>query len=424
MSVEVTRLGFGPTVVTHRMDHLQSVALGIWVGAGSRSESLEEHGIAHLLEHMAFKGTSRRSAIAIAEEIEAVGGELNAATSVEMTSYYARILKPDLPLAMDILSDILVDSAFDEEELARERHVVVQEIGAALDTPEDLVYDFFSEAAFPGQPIGRPILGTVESVRAMSRTALTGYLARHYRGPSVVIAAAGAVDHAALVKMAEAGLAKLGRGVAPKPALAIYRGGDRRQVRDLMEAQILLGFGGRSFSSPDYFTAQVLATALGGGMSSRLFQEVREKRGLCYSIYAFHWSYSDGGVFGIHAATGEGDVATLMPVMLGEVERAAHDLGEAEIGRAKAQIRAGLLMALESPVARAGQLARQLLVFGRTIDVAEMAQRVDAVSVEGVRRLAGQIFTGTIPTLAAIGPVDRLIRHDDLAARLGAPAAA
>lgn len=424
MSVEVTRLASGATLVTQSMEHLESVALGVWVGAGSRSETESEHGLAHLLEHMAFKGTDRRSAIAIAEEIEAVGGELNASTSAEMTNYYARVLKADVPLAMDILSDILSNSVFEEAELARERHVIVQEIGAALDTPEDLVYDYFSETAYPDQPVGRPILGTVESVRAMTRGAIVNYLSKHYRGPSMVISAAGAVDHQALLRMAETGLSDIPGGAAGRPQPAVYRGGDRRELRDLMEAQIVLGFGGRSFTSPDYYTAQVLATALGGGMSSRLFQEVREKRGLCYSIYAFHWSFTDSGVFGIHAATGQDDVAELMPVVIGEVERAAHDLGEVEISRAKAQLRASLVMALESPVARAGQLARQILLFGRPLDIKELVEKVDAVNVEGVRRLAGAIFTGTLPTMASIGPVKRLIPHGDIVARLGSPVAA
>ncbi|MCC6735609.1 MAG: insulinase family protein [Bauldia sp.] len=424
MTVEISRLPSGLTIVTQRMEHLQSASLGVWVGAGSRAETEAEHGIAHLLEHMAFKGTKRRNAIAIAEEIEAVGGELNASTSVEMTNYYARVLKDDLPLAMDILSDIMVNSVIDEEELSRERHVVVQEIGAALDTPEDLVYDFFSEAAFPGQPLGRPILGTEASVRAMSRPAILNYLGKHYHGPSMVVAAAGAVDHAEVRALAEAGLGALPPEAAVRPAASFYRGGDRRETRDLMEAQILLGFAGRSFASPDYYAAQILSTALGGGMSSRLFQEVREKRGLCYSIYAFHWAFTDGGIFGIHAATGEDDVTQLMPVVLGEVERIAHDLTEAELNRAKAQLKAGLLMALESPVARAGQMARQILIHGRTLDASEIVAKIDAVGVDTVRRLAGTMFTATTPTLAAIGPVKGLIRHDDLSRRLGAPAAA
>jgi predicted Zn-dependent peptidase len=406
------------------MDHLQSAALGIWVNSGSRSETPAEHGIAHLLEHMAFKGTAKRSALAIAEEIEAVGGELNASTSVENTQYYARVLKDNVPLAMDILTDILRNSEFDPNELQREQHVIVQEIGAALDTPEDLVFDFFSAAAYPDQPVGRPILGTAESVRSMTRQSLFDYLGTHYRGPALVVSAAGAVDHDRLVEMAEAGLAGSAVDPGPSPEPARYRGGERREVRDLMEAQIVLGFGGRSVKSPDYYTAQILSMALGGGMSSRLFQEVREKRGLCYSIYAFHWAFADGGVFGVHAATGEDDIAELTPVVLGEIERAAQDLTQAEIDRAKAQARAGLLMALESPLSRAGQLARQIIVFGRVIPIEELVQKIEAVTVDDVRRLAGAIFTETAPTVAAIGPVSSLIDYDRIAARLGAPAAA
>ncbi len=424
MSVNLTRLPSGIAVVSQRMEQLQSTALGIWVSSGSRSERPAEHGIAHLLEHMAFKGTARRSALAIAEEIEAVGGELNASTSVEQTQYYARVLKADVPLAMDILTDILRNSAFDPDELQREQHVIVQEIGAALDTPEDLVFDFFSGAAFPDQPLGRPILGTPESVRSMTRQSLFDYLGAHYRGPSLVVAAAGAVDHAQLVRMAEEGLAGVQADPGPPPESALYRGGERREMRDLMEAQIVLGFAGRPVTSPDYYTAQILSMALGGGMSSRLFQVVREKRGLCYSIYAFHWAFADGGLFGVHAATGEDDIAELTPVVLGEIERAAADLSEDEIGRAKAQARAGLLMALESPIARAGQLARQLMVFGRVVPVEELVAKIDAVTVADARRLAGAMFTETAPTLAAIGPVGSLIEYDRVAARLGAPAPA
>ena len=308
MSVRVTRLDSGLQVVTHEMNHLQSAALGIWIGAGSRSEREEEHGLSHLLEHMAFKGTKTRSATDIAEEIEAVGGEVNAATSVETTSYYARILKEDVPLALDILSDILRNSVFDAEELAREQHVILQEIGAALDAPEDRVYDIFAETAYPEQPIGRNILGTAETVKAAASPMLGAYLNRHYRGPGMVIAAAGALDHDDLVAQASRHFADLQAEAGPAPTTARYGGGDRREDRDLMETQIMLGFEGVPYSSKDFYTAQLLASIIGGGMSSRLFQEVREKRGLCYSIYAFHWSFADTGMFGVHAATGPEDV--------------------------------------------------------------------------------------------------------------------
>lgn len=421
MAVQSTRLASGLTVLTDTMPHLASATVGVWVGAGSRSEAESEHGISHLLEHMAFKGTSRRSAQAIAEEIEAVGGEINAATSVETTSYYARILADDLALAGDILADILTDSRFEPEELEREQHVIVQEIGAAADAPEDKVFDLFQEAAFQGQPIGRPILGTEATVRGFRPADLHRYLDTHYGGPGMVLTAAGKVEHDDMLRLAETAFAGIGAKAGPRQAAAGYRGGAMLEARELQEVQIVLGFEGRPYGAPDYHATQLLAAVLGGGMSSRLFQEVRERRGLCYAVSAFHWGYVDTGLFGIHAATGEDDVAELMPVMLGEIERLAHDLGEAELGRAKAQFRAGLLMGLESPTGRASQNARQQLLLGRTVGTDEIMARIDAVGVEDVRGLAGRLFTARMPTLAAIGPHGRLPDVASIARRLGAP---
>ena len=423
MTVRVSRLPSGLTVVTHAMDHLESTALGVWVGVGSRAEQANEHGLSHVLEHMAFKGTAKRSAIDIAEEIEAVGGEVNAATSVETTSYYARILKDDVPLAVDILSDILSNSTFDEAELEREQHVIVQEIGAALDTPDDRVYDLFTEAAFPDQPLGRNILGTPATVEAVVPPMLRDYLARHYRGPGMVLAAAGAVNHDALVALAGERFGALGATPGPKPAPAGYRGGERREARDLQETQIMVGFEGRPYTADTYHAAQLLSAIVGGGMSSRLFQEVREKRGLCYSIYAFHWGFADSGMFGVHAATGPGDVKELMPVILGELERAAHDIDERELDRARAQLRAGLLMTLESPAGRAGQIARQMLLFGRPIPTEELVQKINAISVDTIRNLAADIFTGGEPTVAAVGALDGMMRRDQVTGRLGSRSA-
>jgi predicted Zn-dependent peptidase len=420
MSVRQTRLPSGLTVVTHAMDHLESAALGVWAGVGSRSERDNEHGLSHVLEHMAFKGTATRSAIEIAEEIEAVGGEVNAATSVETTSYYARVLKDDVPLAVDILSDILGNSTFDAGELEREQHVIVQEIGAALDAPDDRVYDLFTEAAFPDQPLGRTILGTPATVKAVAPNMLREYLDRHYRGPGMVLAAAGAVDHDALVTLAADRFSSLASTPGPKPTPAKYRGGEKREAREhLQETQVMVGFEGRPYTADNYHAAQLLAAIMGGGMSSRLFQEVREKRGLCYSLYAFHWGFADSGMFGVHAATGPDDVQELMPVILGELERAAHDIEEREVDRARAQLRAGLLMTLESPAGRAGQIARQMLLFGRTIPTDELVQKINAIDVRTLRALAEEIFTGERPTLAAVGALDGMMDRDQVIARLG-----
>lgn len=418
MAVTVSRLANGLTVVTEEMPHIESAALGVWVSAGSRSEAEREHGISHLLEHMAFKGTRRRSARAIAEEIEAVGGELNAATSTENTCYYARLLGDDVPLALDILADILGNSLFDRAELKREQNVILQEIGAAYDMPEDHVFDLFQEAAWPGQPLGRPIMGTPESVRGFTSEDIAGYLATHYRGPSTVLAAAGGVRHEEIVRAAERHFAGFSSQTAPQAAVAGYRGGDRRQVRDTMEAQFALGFEGRRYGSPDYHTAQVLSAVLGGGMASRLFQEVREKRGLCYSIYAFHWGFSDTGLIGFHAATGGEELGELARVLVGELARSIDDIGEAEVARAKAQMRASLLMAQESAASRASQLARQILVHGRPLPVREVIERIDAVHERDVRRLAAEVFLGTPATLAAIGPVENLAPVEEIVAPL------
>ncbi len=424
MTVETTRLDNGLLVATEAMPHIESAAIGVWVGAGSRSEREGEHGISHLLEHMAFKGTKRRTARQIAEEIEAVGGELNAAPSVETTYYYARVLGDDVALAADILGDILLESEFDPEELKREQHVIVQEIGAADDTPDDKVFDLFQGAAWPDQSIGKPILGTVDTVRGFGAPALRAYLGTHYRAPQMVLSAAGALDHATVVALAEEKLAGLPTAGGPDDPPARYFGGERREERDLQETQIVLGFEGRRYGSDDYYAAQLLASVLGGGMSSRLFQEIRESRGLCYSIYAFHWGFTDTGLMGVHVATGEGDVPELVDVLTAELAKAAAAITDAEVDRSRAQMRAGLLMSRESAASRASQMARQILVYGRPLTMQEILSRIDAVAAADVRRVAEEIIRGTPPTLAAIGPLDGLDRLGDIAGRLGTGVAA
>ena len=420
MKPDVTRLDNGLTIVTQTMPHLESAALGVWVGAGSRKETAGQNGIAHFLEHMAFKGTRTRSAQAIVEEIEAVGGDLNAATDLEATAYHARVLKDDVPLALDILADILQNSVYDAEEIAREQHVVLQEIGAANDAPDDIVFDLLGEAAFSGQPLGRPILGTADTVKSFDATALRGFLADHYRGPRVVVSAAGAVAHDRFVAMVEDRFAGF---AAAEPAAAEpgrYGGGDRREARDLMETQIVLGFPGRAYHSDDFYATQVLAAVLGGGMSSRLFQEIRERRGLCYSIYSHHSSYADAGLFFVHAATENEAVPVLMTAMVDEIAQIADTVTEAEVARAKAQMRAGLLMGLESPVACAGRAARQMLYFGRPVPVEETLARIEAITAERIAAVARAIFRDTQPTLAAVGGIDRLPALDEIAGRLAA----
>jgi predicted Zn-dependent peptidase len=404
MTVELTRLASGLVVVTDRMPHLESASLGIWIGSGSRNEAPDEHGISHLLEHMAFKGTKRRNARQIAEEIEAVGGDLNAATSVESTAYYARVLKADVPLALDVLSDILANPTFDADELRREQNVIVQEIGATEDAPDDLVFDRLQETAFPKQPVGRSILGTPESVRSFSPARLQGYLSRNYRAPKMVVAAAGAVEHAAVVAEVEKRFASFAGPAAPTPEPAHFRGGTRVETRDLEQVHIALALQGVPVRDEQLYSLQVFTNVLGGGMSSRLFQEVREKRGLCYTINAFHMPYSDTGLFALYAGTDEADAPELMRVVIDQIGNTTETLSNTEIARAKTQLKAGLLMALESSEARTGQLGRQMLAYGRPIPLDEIVAKVDAVTVDSARTAGRSLIRRSPPVIAALGP--------------------
>lgn len=412
MGVEVSRLSNGLTVATETLPSIESVAMGVWVKSGARNERDDEHGMAHLLEHMAFKGTNKRSAFQIASEIENVGGEINAATSVETTSFYARVLADDVPLGLDLLADILTESKFDPDELEREQHVILQEIGAAHDTPDDVVFDHFTETAFRHQTIGRSILGTPETVKSFTSQQLHAFMERQYGAEQMVVVAAGDVKHDVFVRDVERRLGSFrskAEGIVPQ--FANYVGGDYREHRDLMDAQIVLGFEGRAYHVRDFYASQVLSMILGGGMSSRLFQEVREKRGLCYSVYAFHWGFSDTGIFGVHAATGQTDIASLVPVIIQELERASESISQEELDRARAQYRAGLIMSAESASSRASQIARQILLFGRPIAKEELMERLGALTIERLTDLSGRLFS-TKPTVTAVGPIGTLPHYE------------
>ena len=418
MTIETATLPTGMQIVTDRMDSVETVSLGVWVNAGARNETAEINGVSHLLEHMAFKGTTRRSALDIAIEIENVGGHLNAYTSRESTVYYATVLKENADLALDILSDILMDSIFAEDELARERTVVLQEIGQANDTPDDIIFDTFQKTAYPDQPLGRAILGTSDIVGRMRRKTLKGYMDSHYGADRMILSAAGNFDHDSLSGLAEKSFAGISPSKAAAPLPGHYTGGDNREVRDLEQAHLVMGFEGVGYNDADYYPLAVLSTALGGGMSSRLFQEVREKRGLVYSIYTFSSAYQDGGLFGLYAGTGAEEVVELVTVVCDELNRvAAGPMEDAEIIRSRAQIKAGVLMSLESTSSRAERVARQLQVFGRIIPVEEISQCIDAVSSEDVRRVAERILSSA-PTITALGPVEGLPTYETVNARL------
>ena len=418
-AIRVETLASGLTVVTEEMSRVETVSFGAYVAAGTRHERAEENGVSHFLEHMAFKGTETRTAAEIAEEVEAVGGHINAYTAREQTAYYVKLLKEDLALGADIIGDILTHSSFEPEELERERGVILQEIGQANDTPDDIIFDHFQEAAFPDQAMGRPTLGTEGVIRTMPRHALTNYMRAHYGTRNVVVAAAGNLNHDEVVRLTQQHFADLPATVVGDPPQAEYRGGEFREARDLDQVHIVLGFPSVSYTHPDFYASMMLSTLLGGGMSSRLFQEVREKRGLVYSIYAFTAPSTDSGLFGIYAGTGESEAEELMPVTLEELRRVQHDVTEVELHRARAQAKAGILMSLESTGSRCEQLARQIQIFGRIVPVKEMVAKIEAVRTEDVCRAAARLFRAK-PTLAVLGPAGKVPGLTTIAEKLAA----
>ena len=413
MTVRQTTLNNGFRVVSHLMTSVETASVGVWVGAGTRNETAEVNGVAHLLEHMAFKGTAQRSAAAIAEEIENVGGHLNAYTSRESTVYYAKVLKEHLNLALDILADILQNATLEEDELKRERAVVLQEIGQVHDTPDDLVFDHFQATAFPNQPLGRPVLGRAEVVREMPRHAIMDYMRRTYRSDRMVLAAAGQVDHDALVESAQRLFGGLTIDGSLHTVPARYCGGDYRDSRDLEQLHLILGFPGIPYGDEDFYAATMLATLFGGGMSSRLFQEIREKRGLVYSIYSFASYYADGGLFGIYAGTGEEEASELVRAVCDEISRLPETVMASEVVRTRNQLKAGTLMSLESTGSRCDQLGQQTLAFGAPVPIEEQVAQIEAVTPQIVARVARRIFSGQ-PTVAAIGPARNLPDFSDL----------
>ena len=403
MTVTVTELPNGLRVVSDTMDQVETVSLGAWIEVGTRDEGADINGISHLLEHMAFKGTQRRDAKAIAEEIENVGGHLNAYTTRESTAYYAKIMKEDMPLAVDIIADILQHSVMDSTELSREQDVIVQEINQSFDTPDDVVFDYFQETAFPDQALGRPVLGTADLVRAMTPDTLLGYIGKHYSATGMVFAAAGNLDHQRLVDLAEDAFDSLPEPTNGGHEQARYVGGDSHQTRDLEQAHVLVGLEGMAFDDPDFYAASVMSTVLGGGMSSRLFQEIREKRGMAYAIYAYLQCYTDGGLFGVYAGTDKSQVEELVPLIFAQIKEISGGLLDTEIARARAQIKAGILMSLESTSSRSEQLARQMVVFKKPLSIEDTIAKVEAVDEDAIKRVAERLLASP-PTLTTLGP--------------------
>ncbi|MBM3579539.1 MAG: insulinase family protein [Alphaproteobacteria bacterium] len=405
MTSPITTLASGLRVAVDEMKDVETVSVGVFVNTGSRHETPEINGISHFLEHMAFKGTKKRSAKQIAEEFEGIGGRINAYTSKERTVYYAKVLKQHAQFAVEFLADILQNSTFDKTELEKERGVILQEIAMTNDTPDDIVFDYFQEAAYPAQPLGRSILGPVKNIKKFTREDFTNYIGKQYNYQNMAVVAAGAIKEKDLVAWSKKYFTQLGTAKIKTPQVGKYSGGEFKKEKKLEQVNLVMGFKGLSCLDPGYYTAQILAMILGGGMSSRLFQEVRENRGLAYSIYAFNYNHQDSGLFGIYAGTTPDKANELITATQSEIKKICEKISDSEMKRVKTQFEASLLMAKESTSTRMQKLGSDILVLGKIQSDREIKKEIAAVTKSDVTKLAEKIFTGSKPTFAAIGKV-------------------
>jgi predicted Zn-dependent peptidase len=403
-----TVLGNGLRVVTERVPHLESVSIGIWVTNGSRDERPEENGISHFIEHLLFKGTERRTAYQIAREIDSVGGVLNAFTEREHTCFFAKVMDEDLPLAVDLLSDIFLHPVFDRDEVERERAVILEEIKMVEDTPDDYVHDLFSKTCWGGHPLGFPIQGTADTIRSLTRDQLHRYFTEHYRPSSVILSAAGRLEHMELVNAVETTLGRIPeRGVARqrekpelKAAISIF-------PKDLEQVHLCLGTKGLPYNHASRSVLYALNTMLGGGMSSRLFQEIREARGLAYSVQSGLEPYSDTGMVIVYAGTREYAFREAIGLTVREFERfRSEPLQEGILDTAKRHLRGSLILSLESSDSLMMRLARNEIYFGTYFPMEQILQNIASVSEEDVRRLAGELFDPRGFCLTLLGPVE------------------
>ncbi|MAZ76997.1 MAG: peptidase M16 [Micavibrio sp.] len=420
MTIQSTTLPNGLRVITDTVPTVESVALGVWCDVGTRHENMTHNGVAHMVEHMMFNGTPTRSAQDIVSEIESVGGQMNAYTSREVTAYYVHLLKEDTEKAIDVISDMMQRPTFPDSEIEKERGVIVQEIGMTNDTPDDLVFDLYQETAYPDQALGAPILGTAEIVEGMKKQTMFDYVESFYTPQNLVLSASGNLDHDQFVKWSEQYFNALPSDKKRESLHANYKGGECRTIKNLEQSHVVLGFQGIHKSHDKYYAAILLSTILGGGMSSRLFQEVREKRGLVYSTYASHSAYVDDGQFEIYAGTGPEKLPELMPVICDELKKiAAEKVGSEELERAKSQLRAGILMGRESMLSRVNRQAKHLIHFDENVSISSIIEKIDAISTDDIQEIATQIFKGK-PTLSALGALDKLEDFDVLEQRLAA----
>ncbi len=405
--IQKTTLKNGIQVITEEISNVHSVSVGIWIKAGSRDEEGEENGISHFIEHMLFKGTKRRSAHQIAKEIDAVGGVLNAFTSKEFSSFYAKVLKEHFPVALDLLFDLFLNSVFSGEELERERQVIIQEINMIEDTPDEYILDLFSESFWPRHPLGLPILGRLETISRMNRSKLMKFFHQHYLNGGPIVVAAGNLKHVDLLNPVQEALEKIHprkkayQGSAPRPHPQVLV-----KNKKLEQVHLVVGTQGVSATHPQRYAFSILNTILGGGMSSRLFQEIREKRGLAYSVYSFLSSFVDSGMLGVYAGTAENTVAKVLKIIHREMKKLSQDtLKSKELRSAKEQLKGNLLLSLESTDNRMGRLAKNEIYFKRFVRTEEIIEDIEKVTTDEVCTLARQIFQPDSLSLTILGPV-------------------
>ena len=406
--MRLTRLPNGIRVVSEELSALGSVTVGIWVENGSRYERPEQAGISHFLEHLFFKGTERRTAAQIAEEIDAVGGVLNAFTGKEYTCYYAKVLDEHLPLALDLLADVFTHSLFAEEEIERERTVIVQEISQIEDTPDDYVHDLFAEAFWSGHPLARPIAGTAATVSSFRRAEFLDFFRQRYRPDRILVAGAGNLRHEALVDVVATHLGPLAGSTAivdgPPP---VPHGGLLVREKDLEQVHLCFGAPGISQIDEDRYPVHLMNSALGGGMSSRLFQEVRERRGKAYTVYSFLTSYRDCGYAGVYVGTSAEWVDEVTDCVRKEMARVAREgLTPTELARVKTQMKGGMQLGLETSDSRMSRIAKNDIYYGRDVPIAEVAARFDAVTNDDVVRVASRLFGSGVLQLTVLGDLD------------------
>lgn len=414
MQTQLTTLNNGLRIVTCSRPNTETVSLGIWIKTGSAYEDEKINGISHFLEHMVFKGTKNRTSLQISEEIENVGGQNNAYTSREFTAFYAKMLKDDTELALDVISDLILNPTFPEEELVKEREVVVQEIKQTIDSPDDIIFDYFQGKSFPDQPLGRSILGPTEKVRSFDGQALQNYLKTNYAAENIVVCAVGNLEHEKFVEMCRQRLSGLQPDVSFTAQPQKYVGGFYVEKRDIEQTHVVLGFEGFDYNSDHYYPAMIFSTLFGGGMSSRLFQEIREKLGLVYTVYGFANSHTQTGISGIYAGTTADELQKLLPVVAQEIKKVCYDKVDIkELNRAKAQIKASMLMALESSSSTSEVIARQMLLFDRVLPIKEMVEKIENVTLDDIRDTATRIFSSK-PTYALLGSLKKYPDYEQL----------